>query len=242
MFQRRRAAEPARNPARKSKQRAKKPAQRATRIITSSAAFEALTYPLRQELIDTLQAFGGEASAGELAEQLGRPVDGLYYHLRLLRKCKLIVETQARNAAGRLERRYRIAMAGNGQLRLAYRPEKPRDAAALRKVVAGMLRIAGRDFNDALDGESVEQQLVVEGERRELWAARSKGWVSEADLKEINRLLAQLHVLLERPRDEHRTHLTSLCFVLAPVAARAKRRGDDAGSGAGAVDDDDDDE
>lgn len=224
MFQRRRTAATAR----KATQRAKKSTQRATRLITSSAAFEALSSPLRQELIDTLHACGGEASAGDLADQLGRPVDGLYYHLRLLVKCKLIVETQVRNAAGRMERRYRIAMAGSGQLRLAYRPEKPRDAAALRKVVAGMLRIAGRDFNDALDGESVEQQLVVEGERRELWAARSKGWVSEDELGEINRLLAQLHVLLEQPRDAHRTHLTSLCFVLAPVTAQPKRRGSEA--------------
>lgn len=218
MFQRR-------HPPARPRPAEKRPKQRGSqRRITSSAAFEALTSPLRQELIDTLQACGGEAAAGELAEQLGRPVDGLYYHLRLLVTCKLIVETQARNAAGRLERRYRIALPGEGQLRLAYRPEQPRDAAALRKVVAGMLRIAGRDFNDALDGEAGEQ-LVVEGERRELWAARSKGWVSEDDLIEINRLLAQLHVLLEQPRDERRTHLTSLCFVLAPVAARPKRRG-----------------
>jgi hypothetical protein len=216
------------------------------RVITGVAAVEALAYPLRQELIDTVTAFGGEAAAGELAEHLGRPVDGLYYHLRLLVGCGLLVEELARNRAGRQERRYRLAAGGRGALRLAYRPEpapprraaggtgtgrrparrsgaaaRARTAAALRKVVAGMLRIAGRDFERAL----ADEEVVVEGKRRQLWAARSKGWVSAAELEEVNRLLVQLTELFDRPRSDERQHLMSLCFALAPVAARPKRRG-----------------
>lgn len=191
------------------------------RMITRAAAVEALAYPLRQELVDTLQAFGGEAAAGALAEHLGRPVDGLYYHLRLLVECGLISEHRGRNSAGRMERRYRISAPGEGPLRLAYRPRQVRNAEALRKVVAGMLRIAGRDFVRALD----DSDVVVEGERRQLWAARGKGWVSEAQLGEMNDLLTRLLVLLEQPRDQSRPHLMSLCFSMAPVAARPKRRG-----------------
>lgn len=209
------------------------------RIISGAAAVEALAYPLRQELIDTLQACGGEATVGELAEQLGRSADGLYYHLRLLVKRKLIIEDRQRNAAGRQERRYRIALPGDGQLRLAYRPEKKRDATALRKVVAGMLRIARRDFDEAL---AREEPVVVEGPRRQLWAGRTKGWVSEAELIEINQLIGRLHALLDRPRDDQRRHLTSLCFVLAPVEPQPKRRGDDGDGDDGDGDDGDDDD
>ncbi len=203
----------------------KKPPARRDRIISGAPAVEALAYPLRQELLDTLEAFGGEASVAELAEQLGRSADGLYYHLRLLVKRKLLTEEETRNTAGRLERRYRIALPGDGQLRLAYRPEKKRDAAALRKVVAGMLRIARRDFDEAL---AREEPVRVEGERRQLWAGRTKGWVSDKELTEINRLLARLHELLSQPRDAARDQLASLCFVLAPVAPQPRRRGDDA--------------
>jgi predicted ArsR family transcriptional regulator len=204
---------------------------KAPRMITSAAAVESLAYPLRQELVDTLQAFGGEAAAGDLAEHLGRPVDGLYYHLRLLVECGLLSEHRGRNSAGRMERRYRISAPGEGPLRLAYRPRQTRSAEALRKVVAGMLRIAGRDFVRALGDEEV----VVEGARRQLWAARGKGWVSNAQLQEMNELLTRLLVMLEQPRDATRPHLMSVCFAMAPVAARPKRRGQTA-------EDDEDDE
>ena len=51
-----------------------------------------LASPVRQEIVDTLAMLGGEASVAALAEQLGRPADGLYYHLRLLEQHELIVE------------------------------------------------------------------------------------------------------------------------------------------------------
>ncbi len=232
--------------------------KRIERVITDVAAVEALAYPLRQELIDTVTAFGGEAAAGELAEHLGRPVDGLYYHLRLLVKRGLLDEAVTRNRAGRQERRYRLAGGGRGTLRLAYRPTasagamgvtrstsatsaaaktnraaggargrarseakaRARNDEALRKVVTGMMRIAGRDFNAAL----ADSEVAVEGKRRQLWAARNKGWVSGEELEELNRLLGRLLELFERPRSDEHQHLMSLCFVLAPVAARPKRR------------------
>ncbi|MEZ4361587.1 MAG: helix-turn-helix domain-containing protein [Kofleriaceae bacterium] len=212
MFQQRRAAK---------RRRVRAPAPTATREITSAAAVEALAYPLRQELLDTLQAFGGEAAALELAEHLGHPVDGLYYHLRLLVQHGLVAERRLRNAAGRLERRFRISAPGEGPLRLAYQPRRARHADALRKVVAGMLRIAGRDFERALD----EDGVVIDGPRRELWAGRAKGWLSDEELEELNQLLARLLALLEQPRRGSRRHLMSFCFAMAPVSARPKRRG-----------------
>ena len=63
---------------------------------------ELLASPTRIELIDTLEALGGEATVAELAAQLGRPADGLYYHLRQLAAGGLIVEEES--AEGR---RYR---------------------------------------------------------------------------------------------------------------------------------------
>ena len=75
-----------------------------------------------------------------------------------------------------------------------------------------MLRVAGRDFERAL----ADPTSVVEGARRDLWAARSKGWVGAAELAEINRLLARLMDLLQRPRARH-DKLVALSWVLAPL-------------------------
>ena len=191
--------------------------------IRRPEAIGALAAPARQEIVDTLEALGGEASVVELAQQLGRPADGLYYHLRLLCKAGLLDELTGRNQAGRGERRYRIAgrsARAKTPLRLVYEPADRKNRVAVRRVVDGMLRIAGRDFAAAIASPDV----VVDGARRELWAARGKGWVSATDLEEVNRLLQRLTDMLRQPRRGAGDQLVSLCFVLAPVAARPQRR------------------
>jgi DNA-binding transcriptional ArsR family regulator len=188
--------------------------------IERPAAIALLASPLRQELVDTLQALGGEASVAELAVQLGRPADGLYYHLRLLTRGGLLAERRGRSRAGRGERRYRIAVAPGGRLRLVYRPADRANRAAVARVAGGMLRIAGRDFRAALATPGV----ATRGPRRELWAARNQGWLSAAELAEVNRLLLRINQLLDRPRARGRDRLLSLCFVLAPLPARPARR------------------
>jgi hypothetical protein len=188
--------------------------------ITDPAAIAALASPVRQELFDTLEALGRTATIAELAEQLGRPADGLYYHVEVMRRAGLLAAAPlGRSRAGRSERRYRIPGPAARQIGLGYRPRDPRNAAAVRGVVGGMLRIARRDFDRALTGD-----VRVDGPRRELWAARGTGWVSDAELAAINRLLVRITELLRRPRGGARHRLISVCYVLAPMTARPRRR------------------
>lgn len=184
------------------------------RAIAGAERIRLLASPVRQELVDTLVALGGEASVGALAEQLGRPADGLYYHLRLLRRGGLVSEIEA--APGD-EMRYRLA-GGGSPLRLAY--TDGRAGAALAKFARNLLKIARRDFEQGLETPGV----VVEGPRRELWASRNKGWLSAEDLEEANALLERLSELASRPRGPGRDRLMSLAFVLAPLSPRPKRR------------------
>jgi hypothetical protein len=192
----------------------------ASGLIADPSAITVLASPVRQELVDTVEALGGIATIAELAEQLGRPADGLYYHVEILRRAGLLVAAaEQRSRAGRNERRYGTPARGGNRLALVYLPRDVRNATAVRGVVSGMLRIARRDFDRALAGE-----VTVDGPRRELWAARGTGWVSDAELADVNRLLIQLSGYLRRPRGGPRQRLISLCFVLAPMAARPKRR------------------
>ena len=179
-----------------------------------------LTSPLRQEIIDTIEARGGETTVSELASELGRPADGLYYHLKLLAKSGLLVELPGRNSDGRAERRYQVRKRREGPLTLEYRPKDRQNRKAVGGVIDQMVRIAARDFHRAFAREAI----VVDGPRRELWAARSKGWVSEAELEAINRLLRRLNRRLRHRRSGSRDRLISVCFVLAPVQPKATRR------------------
>jgi len=89
------------------------------------------------------------------------------------------------------------------------------------RVTTNLLSIAGRDFAAAV----ANAETVVSGPRRELWGARIKGWVGDAELLEINRALHRLAEMVRRGRDPRRRRLISLVWVLAPITAQPARRG-----------------
>lgn len=191
------------------------------RAITDPKRIRVLASPVRHELVDTLSALGGKASVAELAEQLGRHADGLYYHLRLLRKAGLVEELEGPDGS---ERFYRLAGTGRAPLRLAYRAGRGGNTSALSSYAHGLLQVAERDFGQALEMPGIQ----MSGKRRQLWAARNKGWVSPEELQEVNRLLEKLCEITSRPRARGRDSLLSLAFVLSPLVKRSKRRGSEA--------------
>jgi len=187
-----------------------------TALIEDADEIALLASPTRIEIVDTLEALGDAASVAELAAAVGRPADSLYYHLRQLAEGGLIEEVAAPDG-----RRYRSRTRKGDRLRLRYRPGATANADAVGRVAASVLRVAGRDFARAL----ADPDTVVEGPRRELWAARGKGWVDAAELAEINRLLARLMELVQKPATERpRGRLVALSWVLAPVEAKPARR------------------
>ncbi|HEY6942538.1 winged helix-turn-helix domain-containing protein [Dokdonella sp.] len=187
-----------------------------TALVEDADEIALLASPTRIEIVDTLEALGEAVSVAELAAAVGRPADSLYYHLRQLAEGGLIEEETAPEG-----RRYRSRTRKGDRLRLRYRPGATANADAVGRVAASVLRVAGRDFARAL----ADPGTVVEGPRRELWAARGKGWVDPAELAEINRLLARLMELVQKPATERpRGKLVALSWVLAPVEAKPARR------------------
>lgn len=185
-------------------------------VIENAREIGLLASPTRIEIVDTLESLGSSVSVSELAAALGRPADGLYYHLRQLAAGGLIEEEAAPEG-----RRYRTRSRSGDRLRLRYRPGANANARAVGRVAASVLRVAGRDFARAIE----DPATVVEGVRRELWAARGKGWVGAAELAEINGLLSRLLDLLQQPRSAKRDRLVALTWVLAPLEPQPARRG-----------------
>lgn len=185
--------------------------------IADPARIKALSSPVRQEIVDTLWALGGTATVADLAGQLGRTPNSLYYHLELL--CRVgLVESEAIDTG---ERRLRLAgKRGSGPLRLAYRLGKTGNGGALAGYVRALLGQAERDFVRA----AAVPDTVVDGARRELWAARNKGWVSPEAQEEIVGLLERLCELTSQSRSGADDRLLTLAFVMAPAAPRSGRR------------------
>lgn len=182
---------------------------------------------VRQELVDTLAALGGEASVRELATQLGRPMDGLYYHLRRLQSAGLVrlaapmpddrADPSAATTSSSSERRYRLAESPEQRPSIDYASADPADLLA---VVQSLLRVAESDFRDAQGNPDT----ATSGPTRELWAGRNKGWLDPAGLREVNQLLARLAELLRQGPRRDGDKLYALSFVLAPQSVREPRR------------------
>ena len=153
----------------------------------------------------------GTVSVAELAAALGKPADSLYYHLRILQKAGLVVEDGSRQEAGHSERLYRAVAS---DLRLAYTPGLKGNAEAVTPIVDSMLRLTSRDFKAAFENGTT----VVEGPQRELWAARTTGWLTEQQVEELNRHLASMmQITVSSPPRDGVERLYALTMVLTPL-------------------------
>lgn len=188
--------------------------------IRGPEQLRALRSPVRQEIVDTVQSLGA-CSAAEIARELGRPADGLYYHLRALLRVGLLEEAGTRLSQGRSEALY-STRSPESPMRLHYDPEDPENVQAVLEVVASMLRMTERDFASAF-----KPGVISEGPERSLWAARTKGWLSDADLREVNRLLGEIKAIFEKAKEPGRERLHAFTFVNLPIASRSVRREED---------------
>lgn len=187
----------------------------ASGIVEDAKKIAVLSTPIRIELVTAIQALGGQATVAELAVQLGRPADGLYYHLRTLVQGGLLEEHVEADA-----RRYLLVTPPGERMRLRYRPGATANAKAVGEVAKGMSRLAQRDFLRAL----ADPDSVVDGPRRELWAGRLRGWLDAKELAEANRLLRRLAALMLGSRPEGGGKLVMLHWMLAPLDAHPARR------------------
>jgi DNA-binding transcriptional ArsR family regulator len=180
-------------------------------LITSAKQLQVLASPGREEIVDVV-ALIGPCSITELAAVLGRSRNSLYYHVRALRDCGLLIE---------------MRRSGEGKKMTAYydppgRPfavhfdlstkERKRAVVALARA---RIRTAARGFERACRPGAVK----VDGPYRDLWATHLKGWLSDEELKEANELFARLIHLIGRSarksvQDKKSYEFT---FVLAPI-------------------------
>jgi DNA-binding transcriptional ArsR family regulator len=185
--------------------------------VAEPRQIRALASPMRQDIMDAVAAIG-PCTVAELAAALGRPADGLYYHIKPLLDVRLLAEVPG-DGNGRSELRIDVA---HRAFYLEYQPANRTNKAAVLRVIAAMVRSAERMFRRAFHPDVA----VVKGPRRNLWASRSRGSLSAAELVELNDLLDQVNSLMQSGRrdtgrgDGEERSLYELTYVLAPVVNR----------------------
>lgn len=179
---------------------------------------EALASPVRQQIVDAVCGLG-PCSISEIASALGRPADGLYYHVRTLLDVGLLIEAGERETPRRAETLYSVPT--KGIMRLMYEPEDSTNAAAIGRIVGAMLRMAERDFGAGF----APDRARVSGRDRNLHASRQTAWLDKEARLEVNRLLSRLQEIFSAASSRADGELQSLTFVHAPLEAKPARRG-----------------
>jgi DNA-binding transcriptional ArsR family regulator len=185
--------------------------------IAEPRQIRALASPMRQDIMDAVKAIG-PCTVAELAAMLGKPADGLYYHLKPLLDVRLLAEVRG-DGNGRSDLRIDVA---HPDFFLEYQPANRTNKAAILRVIGAMVRSAERMFHRAFRPDAA----VVTGPKRNLWASRSRGSLSAAELVELNALLGQVNALRQAGRrdagsdDGEERSLYELTYVLAPVVNR----------------------
>ena len=186
-----------------------KRALRQPSLIGKSDQLRALASPMRQELLDVLEA-AGPSAISELAERLGRAPDSLYFHVRELVRVGLVIEVERRKVGRHVFVVYDLV---GRPLRIDRSKAKRAD---LQSVVAGILRLATRDYQRGL----ADPTTTPDGPARNHWGARVRGWIDASEVERVNELLEELSDLIREGHPGPGRQPVALAWVLAPVPPR----------------------
>jgi DNA-binding transcriptional ArsR family regulator len=191
----------------------KGPAPIAGGLIKDPRQIRALVSPTRQEIVDAIHSTG-PLTISALAALLGRPADGLYFHVRTLESVGLLLRVGEAPTGKRTGGIYDVC---SRPLRIQYDATRPAVAKAITAVSGSMVRLAHRDVVRAFRQKLVEP----DGEHRNTWSGRVKGWLTRDQLAEVNRHWRAITEIFNNARpDDGVTGGTSLhaaTFVMTPI-------------------------
>src|SRR4051794_35995334 len=98
--------------------------------VADARQIQALASPIRQDILDAVTAIG-PCSVAQLAASLGKPADGLYYHIRRLLDVRLLMEVPG-DGNGRADLRLDAA---HKPVYLEYKPGNRSNKAAVLRVI-----------------------------------------------------------------------------------------------------------
>lgn len=174
-----------------------------------STQLKAMASAIRLEILDCLAATGESMSIREVAKELHRRPDSLYFHFGRLVEVGLIRQDAVRQLRRHTEALFSVPQG----LRLRYDLEQPETRTALASMASAMLRVATRDFKAGVESERAQPW----GSQRNLWNARVAGRLNQRQLHRVNELLCELLDLFsEGAGGADSSERVSLVWSLAP--------------------------
>ena len=177
-------------------------------IIEDARQLSCLASAVRQDLVDYIAA-AGPCTIADAARALGRPADGLYYHVSKLLEVGLLLRVGGPQQPAVLD-------VPGRPIQATYPKRDGPERRALVRAVGAMFRSSAGRFEAALGPDA-----TTEGPFRDVHAARASGWLTQDDLAELNRLKQRILELVGShvgaPPAGSRLHEVTLVHSVVPI-------------------------
>lgn len=182
--------------------------------IRTAEQWAAMASPVCAEVLEMLRS-AAPCSATELSLQMDRPADGLYHHLRRLRRTGFIREIGTRRVGKQVEAVFDLSA---DAFVFDYDPSTGLNVERAQRVTAGIVRMIGRTVEAGL--ESPEARL--EGEAKNLWSRVDTTWLDDEGLRRLNEHFQAIEQIVLEGNARRQGQLLTLGRFLAP-AIRTRR-------------------
>ncbi len=177
---------------------------------------EALTSPVRIEIIERLQG-DGPSSIADIARKMDRSAASLYHHIRKLFAAGVVIEKGRRRAGRRWETIYELAAP---RIHMDLDQSSERNIRCYRRSAGALLRLTDRNFADAVQFG----RPVTTGRYRNLHAGVKKARLTKGGLTRVNRLLDEIHRIMCEEDARGAGQLCALTTVLLPLLDNDQRK------------------
>lgn len=176
--------------------------------ISDLRQLRALSSPLRQEIVDVVESTG-PCSITQIAAALAMPPDRLYFHIRRLLAVGLLTKHGERRSGRHVAVLYKLP---GRRVRVRFNREDARVRRAVGAIHDGVLRLARRDLRRAMS----TPEAMVQGDARDTWAGRYRGWLTPAQVKRMNQLIEELGELIRSSTPRRGARPIALSLTIAP--------------------------
>lgn len=178
-------------------------------LVRRMDQLQMLESALRLELVDIFAA-NGPSSVPEIAEIMGRSPESLYFHVRKLEKVGLLTARGERRFDKHKEVLYETRA---DVLHISTASPTPSRMEALIKITRGFLRLPPKEVEEGLRSKD----RVLTGSGRNVYAGRSRAWLNEDELAELNGMLEKLGEFIGRRRQRAGRSFYAVSMSMAPA-------------------------
>ena len=161
--------------------------------ISTARQLRALTSPVRHQIHQLVDACG-PCSARELAHQMGRSAESLYYHLHQLERAGLLLEVGKRRGLRRSEASYDVV---GRPYRVDPTITDPQLLELVSRCAAARLRFAARSLDEAITDRDATRQGKYRSWRMEQYTVR----LSKKDSGRLNKMIDDVMMFLRTHND-----------------------------------------